>query len=341
MMRAASYVGDRTFAVEERPSEELPLGHVRVRVAYTGVCGTDLHVFHGDMDQRVKPPTVLGHEASGRIAEIGAGVSGWSEGDPVTVMPLIWCGECGTCKAGHVHICQHLNFVGLDSAGSMQQLWSVPAGLLVRLPEDLPLQHAALVEPVAVAVHDVRRARLQAGERTLVVGAGPIGTLIAAVALANDAQVLVSEPNSERRRIAAALGLETVDPATTDLQAHVEEWTDGDGAAVAFEVSGSAAGLGAATQALAPRGRLVVVGIHPHPVPMDLFRVFWRELNVIGARVYERPDFERAVELLHSGAIPADALISRIEPLSKILDAFTALDAGGDVMKILIDCQEA
>lgn len=338
-MRAATYMGGRTFAVEELQPEQLRPSEVRVRVAYTGVCGTDLHVFHGDMDERVKPPAVLGHEASGRIAELGEEVTGWSEGDPVTVMPLLWCGDCGACRGGFAHICERLVFVGLDSAGSMQEYWNVPASLLVKLPDDMPLEHAALVEPAAVAVHDVHRANLRAGEHAVVVGGGPIGTLIALVARATGAEVVVSEPNPDRRQIAGELGLETVDPTTTDLNEYVRGWAGSDGSAVSFEVSGSEAGLAAAAQLLAPRGRLVVVGIHPRPVPVDLHRVFWRELSVIGARVYERTDFELAVDLVHAGEISAPTLISRIEPLSEAARAFEALDEGGRVMKILLDCQ--
>jgi 2-desacetyl-2-hydroxyethyl bacteriochlorophyllide A dehydrogenase len=338
-MLAATYMGERAFAVAEREPAEPGAGEVRLDVAYVGICGTDLHIRHGAMDRRVDIPAVIGHEMAGRVAAVGAGVEGWSAGDPVTVMPLRWCGDCAACRAGHRHVCQNLVFVGIDSPGAMQQSWTVPQGLLVRLPEDVRLDHAALTEPVAVAVHDVRRAALAAGETALVVGGGPIGLLIALVATAEGADVLVSEPSAHRRAVAEQLGLATVDPAAAPGQ--VEAWTAGAGVRVAFEVSGASAGLATATAALAVRGRLVVVAIHNEPKPVDLFRVFWRELTLIGARVYERADFERAVELVAAGAIPADALISRVEPLRRTAEAFDALEAGGDVMKVLIDCAAA
>jgi (R,R)-butanediol dehydrogenase / meso-butanediol dehydrogenase / diacetyl reductase len=257
----------------------------------------------------------------------------------VTIMPLRWCGECAACRAGHRHICQRLVFVGIDAPGALQQSWTVEQELLVRLPEGVALEHAALAEPAAVAVHDVRRAGLAAGERALVVGGGPIGMLIAMVAAATGADVLVSEPNGFRRGLAVQLGLSTVDPMAEDLAARVEAWTQGAGVDVAFEVSGSSAGLLAATHALRVRGRLVVVAIHSQPVAVDLFRVFWRELELIGARVYERTDFERAVELLAAGAIPAAELISAAEPIDRAAEAFAQLETGGDVMKVLIDCR--
>ena len=143
--RGAFYVGDRTFVV--RGSEPVPPapGEARIEVAYTGICGTDLHIMHGAMDARVARPAVLGHEMSGRVAEVGAGVTGWVVGDQVTVIPLAWCGACPACRAGHTHICHRLNFIGIDSPGAMQSSWTVPAERLVRLPEPLSLRDGALV----------------------------------------------------------------------------------------------------------------------------------------------------------------------------------------------------
>jgi (R,R)-butanediol dehydrogenase / meso-butanediol dehydrogenase / diacetyl reductase len=339
-MRSALYSGNRTFAVAELEPQPPATGEVRIEVAYTGICGTDLHIWHGAMDQRVANPTVIGHEMSGRIAEVGAGVGGWAVGDPVTVMPLEWCGECPACRAGYRHICRSLNFVGIDSPGSMQGSWTVPAELLIRLPDGLPLQHAALVEPTAVAVHDVRRAQLRTGEQVVVVGAGPVGLLVAVVARTVGADVLVLEPNPQRRAVAARIGLSTLDPAGDHVAAHVDGWTSGAGAAVAFEVSGSAGGVKTAMEVLAARGRLVMVAIHSVPREVDLFRLFWRELTVIGARVYDRDDFERAVELVAVGEIPAADLITRVVPIERVADAFAALEGGGEV-KVLVDCQGA
>jgi (R,R)-butanediol dehydrogenase / meso-butanediol dehydrogenase / diacetyl reductase len=339
-MRRAMYSGNRTFAVAEFEPQPPAIGEVRIEVAYTGICGTDLHIWHGAMDQRVASPTVIGHEMSGRIAELGAGVGGWAVGDPVTVMPLAWCGECPACRAGHRHICHSLDFVGIDSPGSMQGSWIVPAELLVRLPDGLALRHAALVEPTAVAVHDVRRAQVRTGEQVVVVGAGPVGLLVAVVARTIGADVLVLEPNPQRRAVAARIGLSTLDTVSDDVAGHVAEWTSGAGAAVAFEVSGAAGGVKAATEVLAARGRLVMVAIHSVPREVDLFRLFWRELTVIGARVYDRDDFERAVELMAVGEIPAADLITRVVPIERVADAFAAL-AGGDEVKVLVDCQGA
>ena len=337
-MRAACYVGERTLSIVETEPRSPGEGEVTIDVAYTGICGTDLHILHGAMDSRVTLPAVLGHEMSGTIAAIGSAVEGWAVGERVTVMPLAPCGACPACRGGHSHVCHNLDFLGIDSPGSMQSRWTVPADVLVGLPAGLSLEHAALAEPTAVAVHDVRRAGLVEGERALVVGGGPIGVLVACAARACGADVVVAEPSEPRRALAQAVGLRALDPNAADVQALVSDWTDGAGVEVAFEVSGAVAGLETAIQSLGVRGRIVVVAIHATPPAVNLFRVFWRELTLIGARVYERGDFEEAVRLLAAGAIPASALITRIDPLDAVSAAFAELESGR-AMKVLIDCQ--
>lgn len=335
-MLAVNYVGDRTMTVEEREPADLRPGEVRIAVAYVGICGTDLHVFHGDMDGRVSKPATIGHEMSGTIIDLGLGVEGWSIGDAVTVMPLVWDGTCPACRAGNQHICQHLDFIGIDSPGALQQYWNVPASTLVKLPAGVSLRDAALVEPVAVAVHDVRRSELGDGDKAVVIGAGPIGVLIATVAAAAGADVVITEIDPARRAAAAGLGLATLDPSSVDQTAWVEEWTGGAGADVVFEVSGSAAAVQGATSLVKVRGTLVVVAIHSQPRPLDLHRVFWRELRILGARVYERRDFERAAELVAEGTMPVEELVTGIVPLTEVQSAFGVLEAG-QAMKLLIE----
>ena len=313
---------------------------VQIAVAYTGICGTDLTISHGGMDARVVSPWPIGHEMSGTIAEIGAAVDGWTVGDKVTVMPLDWCGDCPACDAGNSHICHNLNFVGIDSPGSLQGRWNVKARWLVRLPEALELRTAALVEPVAVAVHDVNRANVQPGDQVAVIGGGPIGLLIAIIARNRGAEVLLSEIAASRLELAAAFGFETVNPTTGDLAAVVDARTGGAGMDVAFEVSGSVPGVKAMTDVLRRRGQGVIVGIQPKAPPVDVFGVFWKELQIIGARVYERPDFEEAVRLVAEGIIPTDELISDVMPLADTAAAVERLDSGEDVVKLLIDCQD-
>jgi (R,R)-butanediol dehydrogenase / meso-butanediol dehydrogenase / diacetyl reductase len=339
-MRAARYASAGLVESADVDATDPAAGEVQIQVAYTGLCGTDLHIVHGAMDARVARPLIFGHEMSGEVSAIGAGVEGWAIGDPVTVMPLAWDGTCPACRAGHQHICQHLEFIGIDSAGSLQELWNVPAHTLVRLPVGLRLDHAALVEPVAVAVHDVRRSELGPGDKAVVIGGGPIGLLIATVAREFGADVVVIELDANRRAQIENLGFTTLDPRETDQVSWVERWTGDAGADVVFEVSGAAAAVLGATSLAKVRGTIVVVAIHPTPREIDLQRMFWRELRLLGARVYEATDFEAAVDLLDRGVIPADLLITRIVPLSQTADAIADLEAGR-AMKILVDVRDA
>jgi 2-desacetyl-2-hydroxyethyl bacteriochlorophyllide A dehydrogenase len=334
----AAYVGDKTVATRPYVATAPTSGQVQIRVAYVGLCGTDLHILHGNMDARVEKPLTFGHEMSGTIEAVGTDVTDWAVGDRVTVMPLDWDDTCPACLAGNEHICQNLNFIGIDSPGALQTLWNVPAATLVALPPQLALDVAALVEPVAVAVHDVRRAELSAGDKTVVIGGGPIGLLIASVAREYGADVLLIEPDAGRRGRIADLGFATLDPLAVNQTEYVEEWTGGAGADVVFEVSGAAAAVRGATGLAKVRGTIVVVAIHPTPREIDLQRVFWRELRLLGARVYQRADFEEAVRLLDAGAIRTDAVLTGTVPLDRIPDAITELESGR-AMKVLVDVQ--
>ena len=339
-MLTAQYVAGKGIEVAAERSVPPGPGEVQIAVAFTGICGTDLHIVHGAMDGRTGPRRVIGHEMSGVVEAVGPGVADWTPGDHVTVMPLLWCGECPTCVAGNRHICDRLVFVGIDAPGSLQNLWTVPEHTLVRLPGDLSLRSAALVEPVAVAHHDVSRGGVTAGERAVVVGGGPVGLLIAVVAASRGADVVVLEVDEFRRGVIGGLGLATIDPLAAGADEELLNWSGGVGADVSFEVSGTRPGLTTALSALRARGRLVAVGIHPEPRLLDLKLVFWKELQILGARVYERADYDAAIELLSADSIPADALISAVVPLRSAPEAFQTLNAGGTVMKVLIDCTD-
>ncbi len=202
-MKAVVYRGARRLGIEEREPAAPGPGELGISVAYTGICGTDLHIYHGDMDSRVGAAAIIGHEMSGRVAALGEGVTGWAVGQPVTVLPTRWCGRCAACRRGNSHICHAMNFLGIDSPGAMQSGWNVPAELVLPLPEELPLDQGALVEPVAVAVHDVRRGEVASGDHVVVVGGGPIGVLIGTVAKGRGARVLLVEPDPTRRAVAA------------------------------------------------------------------------------------------------------------------------------------------
>ncbi len=338
-MQAAFFSGNQKFetgpCVPVAPVE----GQVQIRVAFCGICGTDLHLFHGAMANRLTLPHVMGHEMSGVIESVGAAVQGWKPGDRVTVRPLDPCGQCPACLAGHSHICHNLKFIGIDRPGALQGLWTVPAHTLHRLPESLGLREAAMVEPIAVACHDVRMGEVAAGEFAAVIGGGPIGILIALVAQARGARVLLAEVNEFRVKLARDLGIDAVNPREVDVPVLVAERTAGAGADVVFEVSGSSAAAAIMTSLPRTRGRIVVVAIYGEPPKIDLFRFFWRELKLAGARVYEPVDFEHAIELAAAGRLPIDRLITGVLPLGRLEEAMRQMERGGDCMKILVDVQ--
>lgn len=333
-MKKSIYHGTHQFSVVEAPSATPGPGEVSLAVAYCGICGTDMHIFHGKMDGRVKPPQTVGHEMSATVAAVGPGVTDWKKGDRVTVRPLVSCGKCPACLAGFGHVCMNLNFVGIDSPGAFQEFWVVPAGLLHRLPEGLALHLGALIEPLAVACHDTRRARLVKGETAVVLGAGPIGLFVAMVARETGAQVTVVERDAARRDFAKTLGFDTLSSDENTKQA-VHQKTGGAGAHVVFECTGAPACALLMTHLVRVRGRVVVVGIFSEAPPVDLKQVFWREVEIVGARVYEPSDFDRAIALAASGTLPLEVMVTSKRPLVEIQQAFEGT-AGG--MKTLVAC---
>jgi threonine dehydrogenase-like Zn-dependent dehydrogenase len=306
---------------------------VRLEVAFCGICGTDLHIAHGAMDGRIPTPMVIGHEMSGTVAAVGRGVDAVRLGDRVVVRPLD-TRESAPADRGFSHIGRKLKFIGIDSPGALQASWTVPGFTVHVLPRNVDLRLAALAEPLAVACHDVRRSGLAAGETALVIGGGPIGMLIGLVARSLGARVLVVEPHGERHALARELGFEAFKPVD-DLESAVGDV----GAEVVFEVSGSAGGILAATKHAAIRGRVVVVAIYPDPSPVALFDLFWKELDMRGARVYEPEDFEAAIGLLVGDPLGLERLISAVEPLERVPAVFDELRAGRHAMKILVDCR--
>lgn len=338
-MKATRYEGDKTFSVIEKEIETPTEGEVRIKVAYTGVCGTDVHIYHGMMDKRVDIPVTIGHEMSGVIDAIGTNVIGFEIGDKVVVRPLD-DRKVKPSDKGFNHICEELKFIGIDSPGSMQQYWNVPAFTLHKLRAETDLKLAALIEPLSVAVHDVRLSELRKGETAVVIGGGPIGLLVAMVAKDVGANVIVSEVNPVRIAKAKELGFDAVSPLELDLVAYVKDKTAGGLADVVFEVAGVKPALDAMTEVAGIRGRIVMVAIHGEPKLVDLFKFFWKELKLIGARVYEKEDYEKSIQLITDNELPFEDLITNVQPLSKIQEVFENIDKNPDGLKVLMDCQQ-
>jgi len=340
MMKAAFYRGNRSFSVEQIEKPAPAADEICIRIAYCGICGTDMHVFHGNMDGRVGFERVIGHEMSGTVDSVGANISDVKPGQRVVVRPLDHCGNCPACDAGHEHICHNLKFLGLDTDGAMQEYWCVPAHTVHKLPDEIRMDHAALIEPVAVACHDVRLSRLKAGEDVVVIGGGPIGVLVAMVARDAGGKVVISEVNPHRLEIAGKLGFDTINPKQTDLAEAINSRTEGKGADVVFEVSGTQAGADAMTAIASTRGRIVMVAIHASKPQVDMFRFFWRELELVGVRVYEKEDYEKAISIIVNGGVDADTIITDVSALQDIQSAFDNLDSSPTALKSVIKVGE-
>ena len=335
MMRAAFYQGARTFKAGTAPVPTPAAGEALLRVKRVGICGTDLHIFQGHLDHRVPRGGVIGHETFAEVAEAEA-KSGFKAGDRVVVEPVRFCGSCRACRMGASYICYDLKVLGVDLPGGMQEYWPVPVDRLLRIPDALSDDHAALIEPLAVATHDVTRAAVKAGDAVLVFGGGPIGTLIALVCRHRGARVAVAELNPFRIEMLGRLGVETVGHGV-DPVGFARDWTGGDGVDVAFEVTGNPAAVHMVTEVVRVWGTISIVAIHTEPVPVNTYRMFARELSMHGSRLYSREDWEEAIRLGASGAVPLAPLVSRRIPLEALQEGMEQALAGGPVMKVLID----
>ncbi|MFA6816731.1 MAG: zinc-binding dehydrogenase [Lentisphaeria bacterium] len=272
------------------------------------------------------------------VIELGANVKDFKVGERVVVRPLDWCGNCPACKAGHQHICMNLKFMGIDSPGAMQEEWIVQSRTLHRFPDTMDFKLGALIEPLAVACHDVRLGEVKSGDSVVVLGGRPIGMLVAMVAKATGTKVFISEINSYRLNLAAKLGFDTINPLENDIIEYVNTQTAGAGADVVFEVTASQPGATIMTELVRARGRIVAVGIFNEPPKINMFKFFWRELKLCGARVYEGQDFDNAINLAASGKLALESIISGVYKLEDIQSAFESFENNRQAMKVLIKC---
>ncbi len=304
----------------ERPA--LGASDVLVRVAACGICGSDVHGYDGSSGRRV-PPVIMGHEAAGTVAEVGPAVDRVQLGDRVTFDSTISCGRCGACRGGQINLCAERRVLGVSCAdyrqhGAFAEFVAVPQHILYRLPPELPLEHAALIEPISVAVHAVDRLRAKAGDRAAVVGSGMIGLLvIQALRIAGCAEVIAIDLDESRLNLAKKLGATaTINPTQTDTVPAAMELTGGNGADIAFEVVGNAPALATAIGCVRRGGRVGLIGNLTPEVPFPLQTVVTRELTLVG-NCASAGEYPRAIELVASGAIRVAPLISATAPLTE------------------------
>ncbi len=350
-MRAALYYGQNDVRVEDVPEPAVAPGTVKIAVSLCGICGSDLHEFaagpifipHGDAPHPLTGetmPVVIGHEFSGRVVEVGDGVTKVSVGDRVCVEPVLHCGTCPECTRGQFQLCRKLGFHGLSGGGGgMSERTVVPAYMVHRLPDAVTDEMGALVEPLSVGFHAVRSSDFQPGSSAFVTGAGPIGIAVLLALRASGARtIVVSESLAARQALARKHGAVVVDPTTGDPAAKVADLTDGVGADFAFDTAGVAASLAAAMQATRPAGTVVNVAVWEKPIEFHPNTLVLSEQRLTGSICYTGPDFPTVIAMLADGRIPAgDLVTARIDLADVVTKGFEELlDHRDRHVKILV-----
>jgi (R,R)-butanediol dehydrogenase/meso-butanediol dehydrogenase/diacetyl reductase len=352
-MRAAVFYGDHDVRVEEVTSPTAPgPGEVLVRPYWCGICGTDLHEFA--MGPIVIPssphplnrselPQILGHEFSAEIVAVGAGVTSVKEGQRVSVMPLLYCGECYYCRRGLNHLCVSMACVGLSFGwGGIAELAVLPASHVSVLPDEVSDLQGALIEPAAVAAYGVDTAGVRPGDTVLITGAGPIGALAALYAFSLGARVIVSEVNSTRAALATSLDVgDVLDPSSTDVTAWVKDATNGIGVDAVIECSGNERALQTALAAVRSAGRISQTGLHTKAAAIDPMVLSEHDITLAGTWCYPVTDWPRIIGLVGSGRLPVDKVVSDQIAMDDIVaKGFeTLLSPTGDQVKVLVNAR--
>jgi L-iditol 2-dehydrogenase len=312
----------RQFAFEDVPEPSPRPEEVLVAVKACGICGSDVHGMDGSTGRR-RPPIIMGHEASGVIASVGESVSGWVSGEPVTFDSTIYCGECEYCRDGQINLCDRRRVLGVSCEdyrqhGAFAELVAVPQRVLYRLPDGLPFEHAALVEPFAIALHAIRRSPPGLNDTVVVVGAGMIGlALVQALRHTGCGKLLVVDVAGERLATAAKFGAtHTVNSIQEDAAKVINDLTHGRGAEVAFEAVGLTPTVDLALRCLRKGGAVTLVGNVAPKVEFPLQVAVTRELSIYGSCA-SRGDYPACLDMLARGALEAAPLISAAAPLAE------------------------
>lgn len=324
-MKAAVYHGPGDLRVEEVPVRKLKDNEVKIQVKYCGICGTDIHIFHGDGGCcDVTPPLVPEHEFSGVVAEVGAGVKTVKVGDRVTGDPNDMCGECYFCKNGMQHFCKNNIGIGTTVDGGFAEYVIMREKQVYKVSDELSFIEAAMAEPISCCLHGIDLCNIKAGDTVLVMGGGPIGMIMMQLAKnAGASKVIMSEPVEEKREQALKLGAtKTIDPLHEDVEAVLAEYCEN--VNVVIECVGNVHTQADAVRFAGKGATIMYFGLaapeESFPIrPDDIFK---KELHITSS--YINPySFERAIQILESGTVELESLITNVVPLDDIADVFT------------------
>lgn len=335
-MRAAVVQGPGSFEVRDVPTPTPDADEVVVRVRNCGICGSDLHSYRGHFPMITG--SIMGHEIAGEVAAVGSGVRGLSEGDRVAVEPLVICGRCAFCRSGNYQHCGSRTFIGMMMPGGFAEYVKTPGSMLYRVADRVPFETAALVEPLAVAVHGLRLVKLEGGERVCVLGAGTIGLVTALAALAMGAsQVSITARYDHQRSAAEAIGAAAVDPADTGS---MFGGTQPD--VVVETVGGDADTINQAVQLARPGGRVAVLGLFMRQVGINMGLTLMKEVTIVGGITYNRPglqsDFDLAVDIAARQTGPLGGIVTHRVGLDQLDEGFaTAANKKTGSIKVTVE----
>ena len=333
-MKAAVTSGAGVMEVVDHPEPGEPgPGEVVVRNQAVGICGSDFHFFHGELDANY--PRIQGHEVGAVVEAVGPECDRLAVGDRVSIHPISSCGRCYPCRIGRGNACDNFSLIGIHEDGGLQELLRMPEAQAFATKVDKPAI-AALAEPLSIGVRAIDRGQIAAGEHVVVLGAGPIGQAITLLARDLGAEVLLVDTMQSRLDVGAGLGAETV-LWSDELVGVAREWSGGEGAPVVMDATGVPDAIRAGVEMVASAGRVVIVGMSHHDVPLRVFAFIQKELDVLGVSCAQDGDFERAVGFVeaHSGRL--ENLISHEFPFERAPEALQwAMDHPGETMKVVI-----
>jgi threonine dehydrogenase-like Zn-dependent dehydrogenase len=315
------------------PSEPGP-GEVLVRPQAVGICGSDFHFFMGELGSDF--PRIQGHEVGATVEAVGPGCQReLNAGDSVALHPLSYCGHCYPCRIGRTNVCDNFSLIGIHADGGLQEQLRMPEQLVFPTSEGRPAI-AALAEPLSIAVRAINRSRLEAGEHVVIFGAGPIGQAICLLARERDAPVLMIDPVQSRLEIGALMGAETM-PWSDDVIETAREWSGGEGSEVVFDATGAPDAIRAGFEVAVSAGRLMMVGMSHHDVPLRVFGFVDKELDVLGVSCAKDEEFGDAVAFVERNGDKLENLITQEFPLERAPEALRwAMDHPAEAMKVVI-----
>lgn len=335
MTWVAECVAPNDMRVVERQPPPMEPGDALLRVEAAGICGTDVRILRGKKTRGVRLPRVLGHEVAGRLE---------SSGKPVVVLPTVTCGRCWACRAGREHLCEQRLSFGYAHDGGFAQLMRVPAvafetGSVLPMPPGLPATAGAMVEPVACCLLAHRMLGPDLESPVLILGAGPIGLLHLLLARRRGLQVLVSEPRAARRERALALGASAaLDPSRETLQDSLLEQTGGEPPRAVILATASPDALTASLLLVRRGGAIHLFSGYDDPALLDVRRVHNDDVRIVGHSGYDLQDARQAMQLIASGDLSPQGLISHRFPLARIADAFDVAESRSG-FKVLVEPQ--